>query len=851
MDSEDSPQVANPVEPIHTPRWGRADLLALAVWTAAIVFFFWDVVRLSKALFYFDITEINYAYREFFASELKAGRFSRWCPDLYCGLPLFAESQAGYLHPLKYVFYPWMSTWQAFNLDTVASVWLTGLGAYGWLRRHVGAGGALAGAAVCGLGGFTWAHLIHTSMNNALTSVPFVLWALECSWSSGRLRGAALAGFALACQVFAGHLQDVILTSGLLATYGLYRAATEVSWRSRLFVLGTLGLTIALGGVVSAVQWMPSKELLDRSPRAGGLTWDDLTYGSWHPELLPTLLVREAYGTRARDTDWMDGFYPYHEMNAYLGITALMLAVVGAARSGDRWVGFWVLLAGVSVMLMLGRFTFLFDLAHRIPIVGSSRIPVRFHLWLTMAVAALAAVGVDRLAKPGAVSLRGAVRLILLMVLTSVPIMVVVYAPVWSQPGRWTMAIHQARYRWLGRELIVAGVRTLILAGFGFGLAFAAVRSTKAGRRAAFASLLPLVVIAELLGAHWNDVATVDPSYWTDPPETALRLKADPSFIRVFGIARMSAGEPGYASEPIDFFAVRDTLDWSLPAVWGLRSALGATPIIPRRLLDYMNQSSKTGGRFTIEGVTHWVTGRKQPNLPGPPEEVGTAFLYRNRSALPRARLMGRPVYATDVPSARAAMASLGLKVVDRPVVEDPDRPIREDQEATGSATIEVDLPERVEVATASASPAYLVLADTGDPGWSATVDGKPAPIRAAYLAFRAVALPAGNHRIVFTYRPARWTEGLTLTVAGLLASFGCLAGPRRLATPVPEHVETGWPASWPVLGLILMALIVLASAVQLGPDGRPKVHDRWAGSLHGFTWGAGIEAMKPAPPET
>ena len=123
--------------------WGRGDLAALAVWTLAIAAFFWDVVGLRGALFYFDITEINYPYRAFFAEELKAGRFSRWCPGLYCGLPLFSESQAGYLHPFKYLFYPWLETWQALNLDTVLSVWLTGLGTYLWLRRHVGpAGGA-------------------------------------------------------------------------------------------------------------------------------------------------------------------------------------------------------------------------------------------------------------------------------------------------------------------------------------------------------------------------------------------------------------------------------------------------------------------------------------------------------------------------------------------------------------------------------------------------------------------------------------------------------------------------------------------------------------------------------------
>lgn len=161
--------------------WGWGDLLAILAWTVAIVAFFWDLVALRSALFYFDVTEINLPYRDFFADELKAGRFSRWFPGLYCGMPLYSESQAGYLHPFKYLLYPWMETWQAFGLDTVLSVWLTGLGTFGWLRRHVGPIGALTGAAIFGLSGFVWAHLIHTSMINALASVPFAFWALECT----------------------------------------------------------------------------------------------------------------------------------------------------------------------------------------------------------------------------------------------------------------------------------------------------------------------------------------------------------------------------------------------------------------------------------------------------------------------------------------------------------------------------------------------------------------------------------------------------------------------------------------------------------------------------------------------
>ena len=34
----------------------------------------------------------------------------------------------------------------------------------------------------------------------------------------------------------------------------------------------------------------PSKELLDRSPRAGGLGYNELVFGSWSPELLPALV---------------------------------------------------------------------------------------------------------------------------------------------------------------------------------------------------------------------------------------------------------------------------------------------------------------------------------------------------------------------------------------------------------------------------------------------------------------------------------------------------------------------------------------------------------------------------------
>ena len=54
--------------------------------------------------------------------------------------------------------------------------------------------------------------------------------------------------------------------------------------------------------------------------------------------------------------------------------------------------------------------------------------------------------------------------------------------------------------------------------------------------------------------------------------------------------------------------------------------------------------------------------------------------------------------------------------------------------------------------------------------GWRATVNGRPAQVLRANHAFRAVAVPAGSGRIVFTYWPKSLTIGLILaTTAGVV----------------------------------------------------------------------------------
>ncbi len=87
-------------------------------------------------------------------------------------------------------------------------------------------------------------------------------------------------------------------------------------------------------------------------------------------------------------------------------------------------------------------------------------------------------------------------------------------------------------------------------------------------------------------------------------------------------------------------------------------------------------------------------------------------------------------------------------------------------------------------------APAYLVLADAWYPGWTATVNGEPAPIFRSNLIFRALPVPAGESAVEFRFEPQIWRAalyiGLSLWIIALLAGLWI-----RRRGPQPSIPET------------------------------------------------------------
>jgi hypothetical protein len=153
------------------------------------------------------------------------------------------------------------------------------------------------------------------------------------------------------------------------------------------------------------------------------------------------------------------------------------------------------------------------------------------------------------------------------------------------------------------------------------------------------------------------------------------------------------------------------------------------------------------------------------------PLQGGVMTVLRNPAALPRAYLVSdfvtRPGSAAGIRTAIASDFDPRRSVVlDGSPAGLPRRPVGS---LGRKPTIVSYRNDSVAIETFSRRPSILVLSDSYYPGWHARIDGKATHIFRANGLFRAVVLPAGNHRVSFTYRPLSVIVGAALSLLSLL----------------------------------------------------------------------------------
>jgi hypothetical protein len=263
---------------------------------------------------------------------------------------------------------------------------------------------------------------------------------------------------------------------------------------------------------------------------------------------------------------------------------------------------------------------------------------------------------------------------------------------------------------------------------------------------------------------------------------------------------------PGLTASDIVSLNIVAALDPNTPALWDLESARPYLPGVSRRFHELIQTypfsvwMGRVSGLFNVRYTT--LGARDYQRMRGNPDVILTedptvqSVLLGNPRALPRAYLAA-PLCVQDVEAASAVILSRSFQPGRQVALEcPPGTPMPEapaPSENAGKVTFVRYEPEHVELDVEASVPAVLVLNDAHYSGWSATVDGQPAPILPANVAVRGVLVPAGTHRVAFTYRTPGQRLGafLSLGTLGLLGLATLLERRQRLKSEPASQSQT------------------------------------------------------------
>lgn len=790
--------------------------------------FFWEAAFFRKAFFYFDIVGFNLPLRQYLGEQLREGIFPLWCPERFCGFPVFAEGQGGFLYPPNLLLFPFMAAWKAFNISMILNCFLGSCFMYAYLRRKFPALAAILGGVTFAYGGYFLCHSIHTAQVNVAIWLPLLFLFADKSLEGGGLRSIAAAACVLAVMIFAGHAHACMICLAGLAFYLFYRGIFSGRPGSLIACLLVLSLVVIAGVGLGAVQLLPMAELTEHSGRFARLPYGFLVRGSFSPAFFGTLLVPDLFGSRGSDTVWFGGAFPYHEMDVYMGILPLVLLIVAVTQVRERrmlpWFALWV----TSVALMLGKYTIFYRVFAYIPYFDRMRLPSKYALLFSFSSSVLIAFGAEFLFTGRKIRLRPpAIGVVLAALLAAA-----VYCVTYDGTFRELQSMDPSRLSqgWLER---LERLNSLITLDAEKAVAFLAITFSiilffkyKSGVGNLLAAFSVAVVLVDLFNFSGSRVALIDPSLFTEVPPTVASLREEEGLFRIYSddiFEGFSYAAPGWMNDSGQYFYSLYSLPYDTHMLFNVSSIRGGSPLALRRM-----DRAVSGYR---RGIIDMLNGRyilMWRKLSGGGLELiydRGPFIYRNSRALERACVVPAAVFARSGEEAFSAVTTEGFNPRRAVVIEGAD-PL--DFRLSGAESLGERAETRIssysgrEVVVEADMPynGFLVLSDAYYPGWHAEDNGEETRIYRANYMVRAVYLKEGRHRVRFYYRPGTFRLGLMISASFLIAVLLLLAAggkraPRFFTLPEGEG-EMKQGAKLVILAVLLI-LIALSLVIEPG----------------------------------
>jgi hypothetical protein len=715
-----------------------------------------------------DIPALTYPFLFHAREAVRSGELPLWASGIGAGQPFLAAYQTAVFSPFTLFDYA-LPFPQGLTADVAARLYVGGLGMFWFLRATpLSLGASLFGGVAFLLNPFSVVWLEHP-LSAVAAFLPWLLHAVRGAIEHTSGRGAAGIAALTTLTLLAGHPETAFKVVLFAAIYALYRASRAPE--RRIGALVVVAAAFVLGTVIASVQIVPFLEYLRESRILTYRQEAARTFNYTEPAAFVTAFVPDFYGSPLKRRYLLDGTN-YCEQQVYAGVITLVLAALGVAHRPQR-----------SSVLFFGGAAMVSALIMYVPQAASlmtTALPPlkvavisRFGLLFVTGLIVAAAIGLDAVLDARAWPLReGSWRPVVGAAAAAIAFSAIVAAFLIGQRAflvderHWSLTMRSVGY---SAELLVASLLVVWLAS----------RFRHTAMSAFAVGLVALDLLAFGDGFH-----ALTPRQITFPDVAELSMiRADPDVVRVAGWNNA--------------FLPNTSLVYGLQ---DYRSYDGIGVRRYNRLLDagfhfngstHLLVSAATSPFLDLLNVKYVLTPQ-DVELPTDRFRLlsdGKTRVYRNERVQPRVTLVDSVAVRVADDALRAIRSGLDLSrtaIVDAPLAaaEQPE-PASGD---LGTVRISHYGNNRVTVETDADGRRLLLLRDVYYPGWVATIDGAAAPIRLANVAFRAVSVPAGRHRVEFVYRPDSFRYGLMGTFAGSAILGIMLAGPHVRRSRARPH---------------------------------------------------------------
>lgn len=662
---------------------------------------------------YSDVTISHYPNLYFLQQSLANGNLPLWSNSILSGYPFAANPLSGMWYPPMWLALLFQG---ATGLNIVVILHLL-LGAYGMLLflREEGLPFevALFGAVAFQVMPKVHAHFAagHVTMVCAVMWTPWLLWVLRRCRRKHRYSAVMLSGVILGLVALV-DLRWAAYAGALWAAYSVHIFLEDVwgdwkknaaqFWKDALGWCLRMGVTVLLALGISAPQLVPLLEYSSLSTRSLLTPEDNLSF-ALPLERLINILFPDIGG--------------YAEFAIYSG-AALLLLFVWATMDKSVWKkrGFWYAAFIVSGVYAVGDVFVLNRLVVQLPGFSLLRVPSRGLFVSNMAMIMIVCEGLAAILGKNALSEKQKKNRIL-------PVAVIVMLAVMLSIGLWLM-MGEVPFE------MVYGSVFLVLAFILFLLLVLGVLNGQTG----IAILIAFLVL---------DVGTINFSstaYWPFEKAAMQGAEAAEYLARQEGNFRIYS--PSYS------------IPQHTAALYGLELADGIDPLQLQAYSIYMKDATGVASPVYSVTIPAFVDG-----------EVASA----NKDAIPDEELLGKL-------NVRYVAAEFDLSSPDlvQAAVFGETR-IYENEKAYPRAWVKMEnaiMPAEVldiqpnHIRLQANGPGRLVLSEMMYPGWGVKVDGEVEKIETVDGLFREVEIAAGEHEVVFSFRPRSVYAGCGIGLA-------------------------------------------------------------------------------------